>query len=131
MPSMFKPNPLFGLQICQSAVVVAAVKAGADEIAEVARSLAPARSQSYRDSIGVTMAVEKGRPVARVGAKDFKAVWIEYGSSGSRWGGKRPGTARTAATPAFAPLGRAAAQVFGKVEGGRSGSSSGSSGSFV
>lgn len=129
MPPLFKPNPLFGLQVCQSAVVVAAVKAGAEEIAEVARSLAPERSQAYKDKIGVTMTADRGRPIARVGAKDFKSVWIEYGSSGSRWGGKRPGTARQASTPAFAPLGRAAAQVFGKVQGGSDGGES--SGSFV
>jgi len=82
--------------IGQSDEVSDAMKALADEAATEAKRIAAAEaylSGDYYDSIVVDVGEEDGKAIARINADDFKAWWIEAGTSD---------------TPTFAPLRRGA-----------------------
>lgn len=61
----------------------------AQEAANAAKSYSPIRTANYLESIGATSKVDGGEARGYVYAKDFKALWIEFG---------------TEDTPTFAPL---------------------------
>lgn len=78
----FALNPLFEAQLEASEEVLADdLLAFAETVAERARSLAPVDTGAYRDSIEAVVGSDGGDVTARVQANDFKAHWIEFGSS--------------------------------------------------
>lgn len=96
----FRMNPTFLPRLSASPDLAAGLLAGAEQVAEQARAVAPVLSGSYRDSIHAELFVENGIVKARVIADDptGAAGLIEFG---------------TVDTPAFAPLRRGLEAVFG------------------
>lgn len=93
----FITNPLF----LHSLEVEAAVEPIGREVVDLAKELAPKRTEHLANSIKGEWVIEDGRKVYRVAAHDFKGGWIEFG------------TINMDAEPYLGP---AAAQVVGNLE---------------
>ncbi len=95
--------------------VQAAAAAKAARIAATARAIAPKGTGAF--AAGIRPGPGQGRAIARVEATDPASWFIERGTSGARWGGSRPASRRTGATPEFGVL-RRAGEANGPFEGG-------------
>lgn len=93
MSAKFIPNPQCIPMIKRSKDLQDSLGSAANKIADTAKSIAPVRTGAYRDSIEGIDGLEKSEVLGRVIAKDFKAHWIEFG---------------TTDTPTFAVLRKAA-----------------------
>lgn len=78
MATKFVPNPAAPELLKRTPQMAAKLKHSADEAAEAARGLAPVRTGDYRDSIEGQSLPSEGK--ARVVAKDFKSIWLEFGT---------------------------------------------------
>lgn len=111
--AVFVPNPLGILEASRSVEMLLALKVVAEEIAIVARSIAPVDADDeewghYRDRIVVPEPeIFGGLGKAAVLATKPTSGWIEFGTGGG------------ARTPRFAVLRRAAESVAGPVTGGK------------
>ena len=89
--SKFVPSVTGIAALGRTTQMAALLKARAEVAASAARSVAPVRTGHYKDSIETSTGVSRGTAAAYVLSKDFKALWIEFG---------------TEDTPAHAPLRR-------------------------
>lgn len=71
----FEPNPNIDEELKGLPALGASSMDVAEQIAEVARGLAPVSSGEY--AAGIT--VQKTKSGARVFASDFKSAWLEFG----------------------------------------------------
>lgn len=100
MVAFFVPNPAGLLLVQVSTGMQSAMKERADQIAEMARSIAPydpTNDRNYRDEIEVVAGIEDGRACGRVNAWVPWAGYVEFG---------------TVDTPTHAPLRRASEGGF-------------------
>ena len=85
MASDFRLDPRFVKALYRSENVRRILHDKAEQVADAARSSAPVESGAYRDSITADagpMPTPNGVfMVGRVSASDFKAVWVEFGTS--------------------------------------------------
>lgn len=103
----FELDPNFEPLMRRSTGLRNVISAYAEEVAGVARGLAPRRNDDLRNSIEAEVGLDQNGILGRVNAHDFKAHWIEFG------------TVRTPAQPYLRP---AAEQVLGPLldlRGGR------------
>lgn len=106
--SKFVPNPAATQLISRMPGMAGQVLARAKIIEANAKALAPVDEGAYRDSIVAEVGADAKGAFARVNAWDFKALWIEFGTSD---------------TPTFAVLRRAVeASGFRAVSGDDGGS---------
>lgn len=108
-------------QIAQQLEVRDGLDKHAEQVKQYWRNISPVASGKYAASVKVYdgYLIVDGMPGRRVGATDFKAHWIEFGTSGDSKGGTRfvPRLGRKVdedtRTPEFAPRAKTAAAFGG------------------
>ena len=80
MGADFKMNPAFAQAVLRSGALRAKLEEVVDEAARRYRSTVPVGEGDLRDSIFGQVALTSDGYVGRVGAKDFKAGWVEFGT---------------------------------------------------
>lgn len=81
MARTFIPNPLIGVEIEASGMLLLPLDSTAETIADRARNLAPVDTGTYRNSIQADSGMENGKSVGQVSSDVPYAAFIEFGTS--------------------------------------------------
>lgn len=77
----FRENKNIGNLLQKDEKILAPIQEKVEDAAEIARGLAPVVTGAYRDSIAADQVLDGDKLISRLFATDFKAHWIEFGTS--------------------------------------------------
>lgn len=77
----YQPNPQGVQALDRTPEMMKFLKDEAEKAAAAAKGFAPVLTGTYRDSIKADSKISDGKATGFIYATDFKAVWIEYGTS--------------------------------------------------